>query len=198
MMLHLSRNLYNLCRTTLLKCNEFDDDASLRTVFITEDLYDFRNGLPSASNKADRVDRILDYMLAQWTSTRQPVLPIVLRALRDRYMAGNALHGELNDLARQVELVLSQPTRSERPDTRSDDKTTSSPAQPTEICARYALLIGVGDYVDPSYRPLPHTISDVTELGKTLIAAGYTVRLLHSEQRVSVYMRQCTRGLDTA
>jgi len=53
---------------------------------------------------------------------------------------------------------------------------------PAEIQRRYALLVGVRDYVDPNFRPLPHTVYDVMELEKVLSAAGYTVRCLHSAQ----------------
>jgi outer membrane protein assembly factor BamB len=56
------------------------------------------------------------------------------------------------------------------------------PQEPAEIRHRYALLVGVRDYVGPNYRPLPHTVPDVTELAAVLEAAGYTVRLLHSGQ----------------
>lgn len=57
-----------------------------------------------------------------------------------------------------------------------------APRPVEEIRHRYALLIGVRDYVDPSYRSLPHTVVDVVELASVLQAAGFTVRLLHSEQ----------------
>jgi len=53
---------------------------------------------------------------------------------------------------------------------------------PAEIQRRYALLVGVRDYVDPNFRPLPHTVYDVIELEKVLSSAGYTVRCLHSAQ----------------
>ena len=52
----------------------------------------------------------------------------------------------------------------------------------TEIRHRYALLIGVRDYVNSAYRPLPHTVYDVIELDRVLRAAGYAVRTLHSDQ----------------
>jgi WD40 repeat protein len=103
----LSPDLHNRLRTILLRCNEFDKDASLRTVFITHRLYPFRHSLPSANAKGERVDMVLDYLIEQETSDQEPVLSIFLRALRDRYMPGNALRDELDALARDVEQILS-------------------------------------------------------------------------------------------
>lgn len=54
--------------------------------------------------------------------------------------------------------------------------------QPSVIRQRYALLIGVREYVDPSCSALPHTVHDVTALDTILRKAGYTVRLLHDDQ----------------
>lgn len=55
-------------------------------------------------------------------------------------------------------------------------------AQAPEIHRRYALLIGVGVYVDPHYASIDHAVNDVVELEKTLARAGYVVRCLHSKQ----------------
>ncbi len=52
----------------------------------------------------------------------------------------------------------------------------------TEIRHRFALLIGVQDYVDTSFKPLPQTVPDVTALAEVLERSGYTVNVLHSEQ----------------
>lgn len=51
-----------------------------------------------------------------------------------------------------------------------------------EICHRYALLIGVRDYVDISFRKLPQTVHDVRELEKVLTRYGYHIRTLHCDQ----------------
>jgi hypothetical protein len=67
--------------------------------------------------------------------------------------------------------------------TRSRDTSLAGPPpEPTEIRHRYALLVGVRDYTDPSCRPLPHTVHDVTALEQVLVQAGYIVRTLHSDQ----------------
>ena len=98
--------LHNRCRTTLLKCSEFDSDASLRTVFVTAELYPFRDRLPAAANRSERVDKCLDFLLSQRLSNGRPVLPIFLAALRDRYREGDALRDELGALVKAVQSAL--------------------------------------------------------------------------------------------
>lgn len=95
--------LHNRCRTTLLKCSEFDSDASLRTVFVTDELYPFRDRLPTAASKSERVDRCLDFLLPKRLSGDRPVLPLFLAALRDRYQPGDALRDELETLAEAIQ-----------------------------------------------------------------------------------------------
>ena len=94
-----SGELYRRCRHTLLKCGEFDNDASLRAVFTSNALYPFRNRLPTATNKNERLDVCLAFLIDQRVSGGQPVLPLFLTALRDRYQPGDALYDELTDLA---------------------------------------------------------------------------------------------------
>ncbi len=53
-----------------------------------------------------------------------------------------------------------------------------------DIRHRYALLIGVANYIDPLFKkqPLPQTTHDVIGLEKTLSKYGYTVRTLHERR----------------
>ena len=54
----------------------------------------------------------------------------------------------------------------------------------TKIRNRFALLIGVRDYIGPAYNgsPLPHTVHDVNELEKVLTGCGYIALTLHSDK----------------
>lgn len=55
--------------------------------------------------------------------------------------------------------------------------------QGAEVRQRYALLIGVRDYVDNNFSDLPYTVHDVMELERVLNASGYdAVVALHDEQ----------------
>jgi hypothetical protein len=93
-----SNELYHRCRDTLLKCSEFDSNASLRAVFVTDALSPFRSGLPEATSGSKRVDATLDYLLSQRLNDGRPVFPLFLEALRDRYQEGDALRDELEEL----------------------------------------------------------------------------------------------------
>lgn len=95
----LFAELYNHCRSTLMRCSKFDSNASLRAVFVTNELYPFRDRLPTATSKGERVDACLDFLLDKRLSDGRPVLPLFLAALRDRYQQGDALHNELGMLA---------------------------------------------------------------------------------------------------
>jgi len=94
----LPSKLYNRCRNTLLKCSEFDSNASLRAVFVTSELQPFRSQLPEAANKTERVDVFLDYLLPKRLSDGQSILPFFLESLRGKYLPGDALHDELASL----------------------------------------------------------------------------------------------------
>ena len=98
----LSSKLYNRCRDTLLKCSECNNDTSLRAVFVTNELRPFRDRLPTAASKSERVDVSLSFLLDQHLSDGQPVLPIFLDALRDRYLEGDALRDALETLAEDI------------------------------------------------------------------------------------------------
>lgn len=102
----LSADLEKRCRDTLLRSSEFDSDASVRAVFVTRDLYPFRNGLPGANSKAARVTAVLEYLLEQERDANPPVLVLFLQALGGHYQQGNALLNDLEARALEVEAEL--------------------------------------------------------------------------------------------
>jgi formylglycine-generating enzyme required for sulfatase activity len=102
----LPSGLYKRCRETLLKCSEFDSDAALRAVFVTDELRPFRDRLLAAASKSERVDTCLALLAEQHLSDGRTVLPIFLATLRDHYHSGDALYDELTALVRAVYSVL--------------------------------------------------------------------------------------------
>ncbi|MBN1450153.1 MAG: hypothetical protein JW963_03985 [Anaerolineales bacterium] len=102
----LSKALYTRCYDTLLKCSEFDSDASVSAIFVTTDLHPFKTGLPGANSKAARVTDVLGYLLEQEPEAGPPVLVSFLRALSGHYHQGNALLNDLVALTHDVEEEL--------------------------------------------------------------------------------------------
>ena len=81
-----------------MQCPEFDSNASLRSLFVTEELAPFANGLPEAGSKASRVDAALAYLIEKRLRDGRGALPLFVTALRDRYDASDALWSELDTL----------------------------------------------------------------------------------------------------
>jgi hypothetical protein len=105
----LPPDLYTQCRTVLLRCREFESYRILRTVFVTDQLFPFRIGLPSADNPGELVDRCLEYLLGKRLTGARPAMPVFLATLRDRYQPGDALRDELEALYDAVQSAMAQP-----------------------------------------------------------------------------------------
>jgi len=94
----LPHPLYIRCCETLLECSEFDSDDSLRAVFVRVELSPYRDRLPQVGDKNKRVSRIIDLLQDKHLSDGQPVFPILIETLRDRYDSLDSQHRKLADL----------------------------------------------------------------------------------------------------
>jgi len=102
----LSAALTNRCRAVFAQCSEFGSHTLLRSVFVTRQLVPFRLGLPDAANSAERIDLCIEYLLGRRLAGGQPVLPVFIEALRDKYPHGDALRDELHALCAEVTAEL--------------------------------------------------------------------------------------------
>lgn len=114
----LPPNLYHPCRNTLCRCREFQSYRALRAVFVTEPLFPFRIGLPQADSPEGLVDACLDHLIGKRLSGGQPVLPIFLATLRDRYHPGDALRDDLEDLHTAIHAAMAQSAPPTKPSPR--------------------------------------------------------------------------------
>jgi hypothetical protein len=104
----LSPDLYIPIRNTLVQCREFQSYQALRAVFVTEHLFPFRIGLPSADTTEELVDLCLEHLLDKRLTDGQSVLLIFLATLRDRYQLDDHLHRDLEELHTAVQAALAQ------------------------------------------------------------------------------------------
>lgn len=114
----LPPELYPICRNTFIRCREFESYRILKAIFVTEHLFPFRIGLPQADSPEGLVDLCLDHLIGKRLSNGQPVLPIFIATLRDRYQPGDALRDDLEDLYTAIHVAMNQAVPQARPSPR--------------------------------------------------------------------------------
>jgi len=97
------------------------------------------------------------------------------------------LEEQITDLEAELS-VLESPSPTEEPGdvVPADYRGTARPSAPSAappgpIQERWALLVGVNQYVDPAIPPLRFCVNDVLALERTLKGLGYTVVALHDD-----------------
>ena len=107
--------LYQPLRQALLRCAEFGSQRQLDAVFSSIDaLSPFWDRLPTADDRAERVDVTIGYLIRNRRSTGENALVLFLRALSGNYDLNNELHGRLIALADQLEWALNLPRKPNR------------------------------------------------------------------------------------
>lgn len=103
MMSALPTSLLKQLRQTLLDCGPFDSDRHLRAIFTADDrLAPWRNNLPEADSRAERVNLFVAEFLRRRNRQEQSVLVLFLQAVHEQAEEEDECHWRLNDLAVQV------------------------------------------------------------------------------------------------
>jgi hypothetical protein len=84
---------------TLFKCGPFDSDRDLRAVFEDERIAPWRNDIPEAYDRRQRVTLFVSKFHDRRNILGQSVLVLFLQALHDQAIEEDACHQQLNDLA---------------------------------------------------------------------------------------------------
>ncbi|MEK7719496.1 MAG: hypothetical protein AAB347_07785, partial [Bacteroidota bacterium] len=104
-MASLPRDTYLRCRKTLLRCPEFRSHASLKAIFVTEELKPFINKIRSADSSEQLVDLFLEDSL-EYVNGDIPLLALLLVLLCKRHLAASPLHHDLSDCLSEVKAAL--------------------------------------------------------------------------------------------
>jgi hypothetical protein len=98
----LTIELYTRCRELFLRIDEFVSHASISAVFAIAELQPYQNGLPETNSKEARVSQVIDYVITKYTANKQPVIGLLLDALRSHYADEHPIAGELDDLRAEL------------------------------------------------------------------------------------------------
>jgi hypothetical protein len=104
----ISSSLYQRLQQTLLRCGPFDSGRALRPLFFDERLSPWRDWLPEASSRAQRVQLVIETLGERYNPQGENALVLFLRALSDYIPSGNSCHHELAALAGEVAEAMRQ------------------------------------------------------------------------------------------
>lgn len=98
----LTPELLSEVRGALGQCGPFDSDAVLRAVFIDARLRPWRDDVPEARSRSERIDAVIDLLHDKESAEGDNALVLLLRVLGERAHPGDACHGRLLDLAERA------------------------------------------------------------------------------------------------
>jgi len=98
----LTPELLSEVRGVLGQCGPFGSDAALRAVFIDARLRPWRDDVPEARSRTDRIDAVVDLLHDKQSAEGDNALSLLLRVLGERAHPGDACHGRLLALAERM------------------------------------------------------------------------------------------------
>lgn len=96
-------NILDRLRTTLLDCGPFDSGPALRAAFVDARIWPWRDRLPQAHTRTERVDATVDLLHDKYTDQQENALVLFLRVLSERIDPGDACRQRLVELADELE-----------------------------------------------------------------------------------------------
>jgi hypothetical protein len=107
-------HLMNSLRATLIDCEPFETNRSLRSLFADARLSPWRNSLPQADGISERVDSVIYYLHDKKHRDGSNALVSLLLVLAGSMNEGDARRQELKSLADQLGQLVSKPVNAGR------------------------------------------------------------------------------------
>lgn len=96
-------------RTSLDRADTFSNDSRLEHLFQDSRIALWRNSLPNAHNRQDRINGLISHLLPKQNSHQEYGLVLFLLVLRDNSSPHDKLHQEFDQLARNLNEILAGP-----------------------------------------------------------------------------------------
>lgn len=105
----IPREIYPKLKQTLSDCDQFRSHDRLIDFFdANEELKPWCDALPEVGNKNERAERVISYLVEQYRSdTKENVLLILLRLLRDQVEPVKQIYQTLSERLQELEPILS-------------------------------------------------------------------------------------------
>lgn len=97
--------LYRRLQEVLLRCGPFENNSSLRPLFVDSRISQWRNNLPSANSASKRVQAVIDELLKHTNTKGENALVLLLHVVRDHTPRGDSCYGQLDTLASELKSV---------------------------------------------------------------------------------------------
>lgn len=95
-MTSLPLHLYSDCQAVLTKCSQLESHSSLKAMFVIAELAPYKDTLPEAQDKKDRIDKTIDFLISRTIpEAKNNLLLLFIEALAMRYSKGDQLHEDL-------------------------------------------------------------------------------------------------------
>jgi len=95
-------HIYDRLASTLLQCGPFDSDATLQAVFIDSRISAWKDAIPEAHSRAERVTLAIAYLANQTTDKQQNALALFLHVLSEQHNPSDSCHQALAKLADDI------------------------------------------------------------------------------------------------
>lgn len=115
----ISHKLLQELKQALLDCGPIASDTALRSLFLDERLYPWRNSLPSADSPQRRVDALLDHLHNRKNADNEKAIVLLLHVLAELTHEKDQCRGRLLELATRL-----GEHRPEATDERSESRST--------------------------------------------------------------------------
>ncbi|MGC9395532.1 MAG: hypothetical protein ACP5J4_11820 [Anaerolineae bacterium] len=95
-------HIYDRLASTLLQCGPFESDATLHAVFIDSRISAWKDSIPEAHSRAERVTLAIAYLANQTTDKEQNALALFLHVLSERHSPSDSCHQALSTLVDDI------------------------------------------------------------------------------------------------
>ena len=95
----LPPDLMRRLREVLLRCGPFENNSSLRAIFVDGRIHAWRDLVPEASSRAERVDAVIDKLLDRTDPQGRSALALLAEVLADRVSPDDACYRSLAQVA---------------------------------------------------------------------------------------------------